>query len=169
MRFEERRHVRRQHRDRVARSDAAAPQRIGKAPAALVELAVGKVPIAVHDRQLVGIDCGRAREEAERRQCRAIRRIAREMRCIVDPFHAAILGRRTGSVKRRSARTAGVPPACGRDGRGPNSPVRHEIDPEHQLGLAIGGGAGADQLAAIAEDDPARGLVVVVAGDLDAP
>src|SRR5204863_4216010 len=48
----------------------------------------------------------------------------------------------------------------------PSSP---KIDPEHQLGGAARFGAAADGDSAILEDDPARGLVVVVAGDLDAP
>jgi hypothetical protein len=101
MRFEERGHVGRHHRDRVAGHDPAAPQRVGKALAALVELAVGEAALAVDDRELLGIDRGRAREEAERRQRREIRRVAREMRRIVDPIHPAILGRQTGSVKRK--------------------------------------------------------------------
>jgi hypothetical protein len=42
MRFEQRRHVRRQHRDGVAGADAAPRQRIGEAPAARVEFAPGE-------------------------------------------------------------------------------------------------------------------------------
>ena len=53
MRLEQRRHVGRHHRDRVARPDAAPAQRIGEPAAARIELAIGEAPLAVDDRELV--------------------------------------------------------------------------------------------------------------------
>ena len=63
MRFEQCRHIRRQYRDRVARPDTAAAQRIGEPPAAIVKLAIGEAGFAMHDRELVRIDHGRARQK----------------------------------------------------------------------------------------------------------
>jgi hypothetical protein len=83
MRFEQCRHIRREHRNGVARPDATPAQRIGEAAAALVEFAIGETPRAINDRELVGIDRGGARQKSERRQRGEIGRIAREMRRIV--------------------------------------------------------------------------------------
>ncbi len=85
MRLEHRRHVRRQHRDRVAVPDAAPAQRVGEPAAALVELAIREAPRSrpspgrLDHRELVGINRGGAFEKAERGQRREIRLVAREM------------------------------------------------------------------------------------------
>ena len=46
MRFKQRRHVRRQHRHRVAAPDAAPAQRVGKAANAVVKLTIRETPLA---------------------------------------------------------------------------------------------------------------------------
>ena len=77
MRFEQRRHVRRHHRDRVAGSDAAPAQRVGEPPATRVEFAIGVARSTVDDRELVGIDRRRrAREKKAASAAKNSRRFA---------------------------------------------------------------------------------------------
>ena len=85
MRFEQCRHIRCQHRDRIPGPDAAKAQRTGKPAAAVVELSVGETHIAMHNRELVRIHRGRARQERKRRQRREVGGVAPEMRGVVLP------------------------------------------------------------------------------------
>ncbi len=65
-RLEGRRHVGRHHRHRVAVPDAALAQGRGEAMAARSHLAPAPPLRAMHERQAIGKDLGRALEEAER-------------------------------------------------------------------------------------------------------
>src|SRR5204863_7752804 len=116
-------------------------KRVGEATAALVELPIAKAALAIDDGKLVGIDRGGAGQKAERRQRREIRGIAREMRRIVRlPSHGGILME--------------VPP---------------EINAEDSFHRALRLRPAANLDAAIGENDPARRLVILVAGYFEAP
>ena len=68
MRLEQRRDVRREERHPVSGSQARQDQRRCEPVDPLVELAVGVTPVAVHDRDLAGVDVRAAAQEAHRRQ-----------------------------------------------------------------------------------------------------
>ena len=68
------RDIRQHRRDRVAVTDTAAGEPGRKAPAALVGLGPGKTAAFIDRADVIGIDGGAAREEAERRQRHVVRR-----------------------------------------------------------------------------------------------
>ena len=84
VRFEQSRDVRRHDGDGLASCDPAPPQRIGKLPAPLIEGAVGDAGGLVDDGELVGIDGGGPRQESQGAQRGEIRRVPRQVRCIVE-------------------------------------------------------------------------------------
>src|SRR5207237_3658214 len=71
VRLEHRRRVRRDERDAVKMLEAAATKLRGQPVRTLLELLVRVTPLAVHDRDLVGIDVGAAAQERDRRELRA--------------------------------------------------------------------------------------------------
>jgi hypothetical protein len=79
MRLQGRRDVAGQHRDRVARADAARGERRRQPAAALGEAAIVVAALAMDHGRLGRIDGGGALEEAERRERRAIGRAAVEL------------------------------------------------------------------------------------------
>ena len=107
MRLEQCRYVWRHDGDGVPRVDAAAAQRLGEPPTAVVELAIGEPGGAMNNRELVGIDRGGARQESKWCQRGKVCRVASEVRRIVRTRLFALVCIHQGCALRVTTRDRG--------------------------------------------------------------
>ena len=160
MRFIDRRHVRRENGDGVARPDAM-PRQGGREPAAaVVGLCPGAAPRAVDKRDPMRMDRRRLRQEAQRRQRRIVRRpLAETIPVGTRPFRARFEdGGHWRSPKLNLSSFCSIEESCRRPGRPPAGFRRSWVRPARGSGWSRAGFAGSSTSASpeMTDDSPHR-------------